>query len=188
MILFRAAGSFLLVMAFFSVGAVMGSRKKSIYPHRAPSPGRVDVAAIILCWLAALAASISGYRTLVATAIGAGTGLFAAFILHRLRRETLDVELKSTGKTFETGKDSSAPGHPREGGPFRTNWRSFAQEVGGYQSRLLLDAFYFVAVMPFGIVVGNLGDPLKVKVPPRESFWSHREVGDENLDTARRQY
>jgi len=190
MSLFRSAGILLVTMAFFSAGAVMGSRTKSKPPNSAPSPSFVDMGVIVLCWLAVLIASISGFKTVVTNAIGAGVGLFAGFILHCLWKQPRGDELNggnSSGKILGLSLGSSTSCHAEVVHRFWANWRSFAREVGGFQSRLILGAIYIIAVMPLSILVRNLGDPLKINVPPRESFWRSREVGDENLDAARRQ-
>ena len=190
MILFRLTGFFFLVMASFSFGAVAGNRPVSMTPESPPSPGFVDIATIFLSWLAALAAYFSGYRIASAATLAAGTGLLAGFILHRFlkqgARDKPEVGIPGS-KNVATGLESSPPSTPQPRGHFLPSWRLFARLVGGFQSRLLLTAFYFIVMMPFGILVGNLGDPLGLKVTPRESFWRGREDDSQSLEGARRQ-
>lgn len=190
MILLRLIGLFFVVMAFFSIGAVAGIRMKSKTSGRAPSPGFLDLAIIFLSWVAALTANASGYRSVVASVVGAGIGFFAAFTLHRVMKQTPDGRFWASnlgGKDPATGTDISTPNTPQSDHDSWTSWRTFARQVGRFQSGLLLSAFYFTVFAPFGILVGNLGDPLGIKVPPGESFWRHREDDCQNLEEARRQ-
>ncbi|HEV2350290.1 MAG TPA: hypothetical protein VG028_10645 [Terriglobia bacterium] len=190
MILLRFIGLFLVLMAFYSFGAVAGSRTKSMTQGRALFPTLLDLAVILLAWLAASFASWGGYRAAVATMIGTGVGLFAAFILYRLLKQTSNQKPRvgaGGGKIPVPGIESSVPATPQSDDPVQPRWRSFLRQVGGFQSRLLLSGFYYVAILPFGILVGMLGDPLGLKPPPGESFWKRREDDLQNLERARRQ-
>lgn len=190
MILVRVIGFFLVIMAFFSFGAVVGSRSKSMTQARAPFPNLLDLAILSLSWLAALSAYLAGYRTAVATMIGAGIGLVAAYALYRLLKQTPGQKPKGgtgRGRIPVPGVESSTPATLQSDDHVLPRWKSFVRQVGGFQSRLLLSAFYFIAIMPFGILVGNLGDPLGLKVPPGESFWKRREGDSQNLEGAHRQ-
>jgi hypothetical protein len=190
MILFRLIGFFFVSMAFFSFGAVAGSRSKTMAHGRAQFPNLLDLAIISLSWMAAFFAYLAGYRTVVATAIGAGIGLFAAFTLYHWLKQSPGQEsgIGTSGHRVPLpGIEPSAPAPPQSDDHFQPRWRAFVREVGGFQSRLLLTAFYFIAIMPFGIVVGSFGDPLGLKVPPGESFWKRRLGDSQNLEGARRQ-
>jgi hypothetical protein len=190
MILLRVIGFFIVIIAVYSFGAVAGSRSKSMTSRRAPSPCNLDLAVIILSWLGALAAYLVGYRTAVATIIGAGIGLFASLARYRTLKQIQGDNNRAGNSGRETliaGIESSTSASPQLGNHVQPPWRLFVRQVGGFQSRLMLSAFYFIALMPFGILVGNLGDPLGVKVPPGESFWKRREDDSQSLEEARRQ-
>jgi hypothetical protein len=174
MILFRATGFFLVVVAFYSFGTVAGNRSMPMTSERISSPSFLDLAMIILFWLTTFVLYRAGYRAILATAAGGGIGLFAAFILHRWRSQN-------------QGMPSSIPTTLRLDDGFRPNWRLFFRKVGRFQSGLLLSAFYFIAIMPFGIVAGNFGDPLGLKAPPGDSFWKQRGNASASLEEARRQ-
>lgn len=190
MILFQLVGFFLLVMAFVSLGAVAGNRTKSMTPERIPSPTSLDVATIILSWLVTLAAHWAGYRAALAAAIGAGIGLFEAFILHRWRNQSQRNELRvgdSRKKTPESRSGPSPTASSYSADRLRPTWRLFVGQVGRFQNGLLLSVFYFIALAPFGIVAGTFGDPLGLKAPPGESFWKCREDAGQSLEGAHRQ-
>ena len=192
MILFRPVGLFLLIMAFYSFGAVAGNRTKSMTPERAPSPSFIDVATIILSWLVTLAAYWAGYRAVLVTAIGAGMGLLEGFILHRWRNQSQRDELRAGASRAKSPASRVEPSASVTDTSISDDclqpyWRVFVRQVGRFQSGLLLFAFYFIAIMPFGIVVGNLGDPLGLKAPPGDSFWKQRGDASQSLEGARRQ-
>jgi hypothetical protein len=190
MIRLQVIGFFLMVMVFFSIGAVAGIRSKPQAHGRAPFPNLLDLMIIFLSWLAALFAYRAWHRTTVATLIGAGTGLSAGFILYRLLKQTTGEKTMadSYGMNIPVpGIESSIPTILPSNGQIPSSWRSFFRQVGRFQSGILLTAFYFIALMPFGILVGNLRDPLGLKVPPGKSFWKPREGGSQNLEGARRQ-
>ena len=178
MILIRFIGIFFVIMAFYSIGTVAGSGSKSVLPGRVPFPTLLDLAIIFLAWLAAVLAYREGYRTAVAAVIGVGIGLSAGFVLYRLLKRPADQKPKFENPASAT-RQSDARTQPR--------WRLFLRQVGAFQSRLMLTGFYFTAIMPFGILVGGLGDPLGLKVPRSETFWKRREDDIQNLEGARRQ-
>jgi len=45
-------------------------------------------------------------------------------------------------------------------------WVRLARAIGQFQARLLLTLLYFVALLPFGICVRFLGDPLRIRKRP----------------------
>lgn len=69
-----------------------------------------------------------------------------------------------------------------------SRWKHFAQKVGDFQARLILTVIYFLILGPFGLVVGFLRDPLKVKHAPQTSIWVQRESEDAGLESAMRQF
>jgi hypothetical protein len=49
-------------------------------------------------------------------------------------------------------------------------WKVIARKIGDVQSRLMLCAFYFVILAPFGLAVRMLSDPLRLR-PQGMSHW-----------------
>jgi hypothetical protein len=189
-ILLRVIGFFLVSTALFSLGAVAGIRSRRPAPGAAPFAYFTNLAIVFLCWLAALSAYLAWRGTAAATLIGAVFGLLAGFTLYRLRKQTAEAKsgLGSAGRMIPVlGVASSTPATEPPGGPIQPGWRSFLRQVGGFQSRILLCTFYFIALLPFGMVAGNFGDPLGLKVGPGESFWKRRDSNGQNLEAARRQ-
>ena len=186
---FRLVGIFFVVMAFYSLGAVAGSRPRSIRPESALAPNFFDVATVLLCWVAAIAAFLSGYRTTEAIIIGPGLGLLGAFTVYRFLKQNQGAKLTigNTSGKIQTGIESSSPTAFEPQTQIRRNWMSLARQVGRFQSGLLLSVFYSIALMPFGILVGNFGDPLRLKAPPGNSFWINRDDDTQDLEAAHRQ-
>ena len=68
-------------------------------------------------------------------------------------------------------------------------WLKIARVIGNFQGQVILTLFYFVLVLPFGLIISLFSDPLKMKSPlsGRSNFgkWKHEE---DDLEKARRQY
>ncbi len=46
---------------------------------------------------------------------------------------------------------------------FWKQWKLIAHKIGNFQSRILLNIFYFIILMPFGLGVKLFSDPLHLK-------------------------
>ena len=55
-------------------------------------------------------------------------------------------------------------------------WKGFAGRMGNYQSRVLMSFIYFIIVLPFGVGVTLLSDPLNIKRPQSPSNWHPKEL------------
>ncbi len=66
-------------------------------------------------------------------------------------------------------------------------WKKIARAVGVVQTRILMVVFYFIFVLPLGLIMRMRGDPLHLKAPKGSNWTPHRDQ-DANLDTARRQF
>jgi hypothetical protein len=67
-------------------------------------------------------------------------------------------------------------------------WLILARKIGNFQSRILLTLFYFVIVLPFGLGVRLLADPLHIRArAPTDTAWQPRETRDVDLGAGRRQ-
>ena len=65
------------------------------------------------------------------------------------------------------------------------NWKRVAGKIGTFQARVLLTILYVLVVLPFGITVRLLADPLRIKKQP--TAWLERPDCEFDLDWARRQ-
>ena len=182
---FRTLALLLIALAGFSTGAVLGHGAKSASRSDMPRPCLADFAAIFLCWSGVIVSLISGFEPWRTAAVWTLVGLVIAFALHRLQKQPLDDARRRAAQKAEKSKSAqrlaSTPGNGWEG------WKTIAQAIGGFQNRVLLNGLYYLALAPFGILVGWLGDPLKLKPSPQESFWGPKETSSESLDESRRQ-
>src|SRR5688500_12114310 len=83
----------------------------------------------------------------------------------------------------------------KAGGGFRgrtshgwSRWREMSQKAANVQARVLLTIFYFTMMLPFGIVMGLLKDPLRIKQRPSGSYWVERKPTSGTLADAKRQF
>lgn len=67
------------------------------------------------------------------------------------------------------------------------SWLTLAHQIGNFQSRILLTAFYFIIVLPFGLAVTLFSDPLRRKSRPANSSWLERQTHDANVAAAQKQ-
>jgi hypothetical protein len=65
-------------------------------------------------------------------------------------------------------------------------WKRLARRIGEVQSRLLLAGLYGLLVLPTGLLLRLLADPL-ARRPPAESNWRARRDPTPGLGEARRQ-
>lgn len=69
-----------------------------------------------------------------------------------------------------------------------SQWKRFAQRLADLQARLILTLIYFLVLLPFGLIVSVLRDPLKVKRRSQTSIWLPRPPETGSLENARRQF
>ncbi len=67
------------------------------------------------------------------------------------------------------------------------HWKKIARAIGVVQTRILMVGFYFVFVLPIGLVMRLRGDPLHLKAPAGTNWVPHRHENP-SLETARRQF
>ena len=70
---------------------------------------------------------------------------------------------------------------------FWERWKFMAHKIGNFQSRVLLNAFYFLVMMPFGLGVKVFSDPLRINLQSR-SQWLHKDTPANRWEDARRQF
>jgi hypothetical protein len=66
-------------------------------------------------------------------------------------------------------------------------WMKFSRAVGTFNTKLLLTVFYYVLLMPFGLAMRFLSDPLKMKGSGRKTNWIERETRDKTVEDLMRQ-
>ncbi len=67
------------------------------------------------------------------------------------------------------------------------HWKQIAHAVGVVQTRFLMVLFYFVMVLPLGLLMRSREDRLRLR-PPEGSLWVPHEDHEHTLERARRQY
>jgi hypothetical protein len=142
----------LLTLVGYSSGSVIGAR------GRTPTPRILDLLVLVVLWVAALTtrSTLGKWSAIVIWLV---IGLAVGIILARMRI------------------DSYPKAQPLNLGPGLWNaWRGFARRMGNYQSRVLMALIYFVVVLPFGVGVTLLSDPLNIKRPQGASNWQPKEL------------
>ena len=184
---FRLLILLLVTLAGFSTGAVLGHRAKPGLRIDNPRPTPADFAAILFCWSGVILSLISGVAAGRIAAFGAFSGLIIAFAFHRLRKPLPEGTTPRGVPSNQTQRPAPLD-QRRRTQKLRDDWKTFASAVGGFQSRVFLIGLYYVALTPFGILVGWLRDPLNLKPSPHDSFWKPKEAAGEGLENARRQF
>jgi hypothetical protein len=142
----------LLTLVGYSSGSVIGAKGHT------PVPRILDLLVVIVLWVAALATR-SALGKWSAIVIWLMIGLVFGMVLARIRVE------------------SYSKAQPLDMGPGLWNaWKGFASRMGNYQSRVLMAFIYFVVVLPFGLGVTLLADPLRVKQAKGPSNWQPKEL------------
>jgi hypothetical protein len=59
--------------------------------------------------------------------------------------------------------------------------------IGDFQSRVVLSLFYFLIVLPFGLVIRLFGDPLRIK-KSRKSGWTEFATRTSSVEEAKKQF
>ena len=70
---------------------------------------------------------------------------------------------------------------------FWKQWKLIAHKVGNFQSRILLNIFYFIILMPFGLGVKLFSDPLHLKLQSCTN-WINKGTSETPKENARRQF
>jgi len=68
-----------------------------------------------------------------------------------------------------------------------THWKRIAHAVGVVQTRVLMVIFYFIFVLPLGLVMRMRGDPLHLK-PGASGNWTPHRYEEPSLNSTRRQF
>ena len=65
-------------------------------------------------------------------------------------------------------------------------WKRIAHVIGDFQARVLLTVIYALLVLPFGVAVRFLSDPLRIKHLP--SAWLNRSDERTSMNWAHKQW
>jgi hypothetical protein len=66
-------------------------------------------------------------------------------------------------------------------------WKKIARAVGVVQTRILMMCFYFIFVLPVGVVARLNGDPLRLK-RRNGSNWTPHQDEKASIESVRRQF
>ncbi len=67
-------------------------------------------------------------------------------------------------------------------------WKIIGGVLGNYQGRIIVLFFYYTIMLPFGLGVRFLSDPLKIKSSNLPARWVARDPVSSQLEDARRQF
>ena len=67
-----------------------------------------------------------------------------------------------------------------------SRWKAIAEKIGLFQSRLILTLFYFVLLLPIGLIFSLFKDELKIKRSTK-SNWIPKTKQCETLESVRKQ-
>lgn len=155
----------LLTLVGYSSGSVLGAKRRTAVP------GIADLLVAVALWTAAL-----NTRNALGKWSAVGIWLAIGLIL---------------GAVLAWVRASSYPkAQPLSTGSGLWNvWKVFAGKMGNYQSRVLMAFVYFTVVLPFGLGVTILGDPLRIKRACGNSNWQPKELPFKpSIDEARSQF
>lgn len=71
---------------------------------------------------------------------------------------------------------------------FWQNWKRYGGYIGDFQSRLFLTVFYFTVMVPFGLLVRLLRDPLHLRKQITTSTWVKGKAKGTDLNSSRYQF
>jgi len=66
-------------------------------------------------------------------------------------------------------------------------WKRIAHKIGVFQTRVIMVVFYFVFMLPLGLVLRLVRDPLHFKHPQGTNWVPHHQEPD-TLENAQRQF
>jgi hypothetical protein len=65
-------------------------------------------------------------------------------------------------------------------------WQKVAKKIGDFQARLILSLFYFIIVLPVGLIARVFADPLGLK--KTAARWDAKQSSPARIEDARRQF
>lgn len=159
----------LLTLVGYTSGAAL------LAPRRQPVPYLIDIVILATLWTAGflLKPILASHWLSVAQSFALAFTVSAVITL--FRRGTLPPAHRHSPEAVER--------------PFlrrvKASWTRFAHRMGNYQGRLILAFFYFTVVLPFGVSVRLLSDPLALRKPPA---WHARHQHKPDISHSRLQF
>jgi hypothetical protein len=142
----------LLTLVGYSSGAVLGA------PRRTPVPALLDLAVVLSLWVVAL---------VTRPELGKWGAIGAWLVVGILDGAVLSRARAGRYPKAKTGAPAAS---------LWQAWKGFARRMGNYQSRMLMAYLYFTLVLPFGLGVALLSDPLRLKPGAAESNWRPKQL------------
>lgn len=160
----------LLTLVGYAAGAVLAGHRRKVAPVLA------DLALVVALWVLALVSRpFLGKWLAIAVWMAAGMALGAVAV--RLRLSSCPAD-----------KAGAAPAVANRWRAVWAAWTAFAGRLGNYQSRLWLGLFYFVLVLPFGVLMRLFDNRLRARGGSGGSVWSTKEAIDTDIESARSQF
>ena len=160
----------LLTLVGYSIGRTCFAVKYKI------SPLLIDLPVNFLLWMGAFFIPLpieKGWKILIWVLAAAMVGFILTSMLPKKedkpKFKTLFVDEKPESKSLWE------------------KWKKLSAKMGDFQGRLMLMWFYFILILPFGVLVRLLSDPLKQK-PPLGTSWLERPTVKAELDNLRKQF
>jgi hypothetical protein len=148
----------------------------SVAGRRQPVPFLTDLPVLGILWAASfVSAGHLGRWPGIGAAFGAA--FTVSVLVTLIRRDSLPPAPKRASPA-----GTGARGPTRR---FLDGWKAFSRRMGNYQGRLILAFFYFTVVLPFGLPVRFLSDPLSIR---KQTGWIARPEGGDSMEHARLQF
>jgi len=167
----------LLSMFAYSAGAVSSAALRT-----EPKPQLADLFFLLLIWAGAIwtRLTLDWNRWLLMSG-----WLVLAYLAGRL---SWLAKLKKLSRR-QNGPASELQTAPARGlRKLWFQWKAFSRRTGGFQSRLILSFFFFLAVAPFGLAVKIFRDPLRLRKGHRETYWLAKKETADDLEQSRKQF
>ena len=158
----------MLALVGYAAGVTAVARHKTI------APTVWDLLLVLIIWIAAFAlrGTLGHWLSLLVWLLAAGV---VGGVVTAVRRPQPPAQV---------------PLRRRYDNPFRRfweTWKQFANDMGNFQSRLLMGFFYFTLLAPFGAGARLTGDALHLKPPQTNSGWQAKEPTPLTIEESRRQ-
>ncbi len=174
-------GLILLSMVGFSTGCVIVLRRRQY------EPSLLDLLTVVGVWVVVFRIE-DGFGRWSSLAIALLVGIVAGVVITLLRN--------ATASAVDVIPESELPEHAQERAiqeqlsiwqKLKRGWANYGERMGGVQGRLLMGFFYFIIVLPFGLIARIGSDALAIKRKPANSGWVMWENSTATLDEAREQ-
>jgi hypothetical protein len=66
-------------------------------------------------------------------------------------------------------------------------WMTVARVIGNFNARLIISLFYFIFMVPLGLVMGTARDFLGIREKPSSS-WQHKPGQPRSVEEGRKQF